>query len=375
MTDILAHGAVFDGDPSKAALNSAAWLLAVAEAQASDQTIICPAGRCVVAEPICINDVAVAIRAPFRDATTIALVDGVNNHAVSFKNTVGGGLFDITVDGNRANQTAGHCIRGENVERLSVERVRAVNAFHYGLGLQAGLIRDLTVDDFIAEDCGGDGIDIKNKLHTNSGNVLRLVRVRRFGLNLTDQAGIDVRGPTLLSDIIVEEFGDVQSGVRFRHGELTDANGLGGHGSIMRGFRIVGSSKTGTLGVSCVARDVSVSDGYVEHVLRPVQAQAEMFSAVNIRAHDCVEGAYANDPAGDDATFVAMRVTGATRSFRTKRPRTEVAASLAKGCAHSIYADAAGTDMRVTGGRSITPSTAHRGGTLANIAATGLLEV
>lgn len=368
MTDILAHGAAFDGVTDDAA----AWASAISAAQASDLNVICPAGRSVVSAPITVDNVAVAIRAPHRDATTVALMGGVNNHVFSFKNTLGGGLFDIGVDGNRAENTLGHCVRGENVERLSLSRLWLRNAPHYGVGLQAGLIRDLTCDDLIIEGSGGDGIDIKNKLNGNYGNALRMVRVRRFGLSVTDQAGIDVRGPAILSDIIVEDFGDVQSGVRFRHGEMTDANGLGAHESIMSRFRIIGSSKTATLGVSCVARDVSISDGYIEGVMRPVQAQAEMFSAVNIRAHDCAEAAHAN-VGGDDATFTAFRATAATRAFRSKSPRTEIIGSVAKSCATSLYADAGGT-IRVTGGRSITP-TAHKGGVVANIATTGLLEV
>lgn len=378
MTNILDHGAVFDGDPSKAECNSAAWWLAIATAQASDQTIICPAGVCVVAEPVLIEGIGVAIRSPNRDATTIALANGVNNHVVSFKNTIGGGLFDITVDGNRANQTLGHCIRGEGVERLAISRVRAVNACHYGLGLQGGLIRDLTVDDLIVEDSGADGVDIKNKLHTNSGNVLRNIRIRRHGLNGTNQAGVDVRGPVLLSNIIVEQMGAVQSGIRFRQGEPTDVNGTGAHKSVLTGFQVFGASKDGTLGVSVVAKNVSVSDGYVEGVLRAVQVQQELSRISNVHGHDCTDGFYANAAGvpthGDGATFVSCMATLCARGFRSARPYTECVGVVARGCAHSFYADGGGTSMRIIGGRSISPTTAHKGGTLANITATGLLE-
>lgn len=369
MTDILAS---FDGNQANAVVNSAAWVVAIAAAQASDRTIVCPPGVCVVAEPVSVENVGVAIRAPHREATTIALADGVSNHVVSFKNTVGGGLFDITIDGNRANQTLGHCIRGESVDRLTIARVLAKNARHYGLGLQGGVIKDLMVDDLIVEDTGGDGIDFKNTASGNSGNILRGIRIRRHGLIATDQAGIDLRGPTMLSDIIVEEFGESHVGIRFR--EDGPSTGPGAHQSVLTGFRIIGASKVSTLGISCIAQDVTVSNGYIENVLRPVQCQAEMFSAVNVRAHDCTDGAYAANPGGDDATFIGFRVTAATKALRSNRPRAEFASCLANSCGTSIYADAGGTQMRVTGGRSIGPATAHKGGTLANIYAPDLLE-
>jgi hypothetical protein len=375
MTDIIAHGALFDGTTD----DTAAWVSAIAAAQASDLTVECPAGRSIVSDPdfdtqaIAIENIGVSIRGKGRDATFIVLAPGQNCHVVSFKNTIGGGLFDLTVDGQRDCQTAGHTIRGENVERLTIARVMAKNARHYGLGFQAGIIRDLTVDDVIVQDVGGDGIDFKNPLNGNAGNILRAVRVRRHGLGSTDQAGIDLRGPVLLSDIVIEDVAESHVGIRFR--EDGPSTGVGAHQSVLTGFRIIGASKTNTLGVSCVARDVSIANGYIEGVLRPVQTQAEMFSAVNVRAHDCVDGFYAATPGGDDATFVACRVTSAAKGLRAKRFRAEFAACVAKDCGASFYADPTGTQMRVTGGKSITPTTAHRGGTLANISPTGLLEV
>ena len=92
--------------------------------------------------------------------------------------------------------------------------------------MQTGTLDEVWIDGVLIEDCGSDGIDIKD---WNSAN--RTVRitdcvVRRFGRK-ADQAyaGIDVRGLAVsVSGCTVEEYGDLgptygAAGIRTRFGE------------------------------------------------------------------------------------------------------------------------------------------------------------
>lgn len=200
-------------------------------------------------------------------ATTFHLADNQDCHVVSFNGLsglIGGcGLTDIGIDGNRANQTAGHGVRFDNVADAECGRFHIQNVASYGIGAQGGAIKNLHIHHGLIEDVGSDGIDFKNKLDANEANFLDHLRIRRFGLNpsVDNQAGIDCRGVVHSNQVHVSEPPQDGTGVRFRQGETSDVNGIGGHNSTLSEFDMDMGSAANAIGVASFARNVSISKG------------------------------------------------------------------------------------------------------------------
>jgi hypothetical protein len=390
LTDISAFGASFDGVTD----DTDAWIRAIAAAQASDCVVELPAGWSIVSERIrqpdddptalIISGAPLAIRGKGRGISGIRLASGTNAHVITFRNVTGGGLYDLTVDGNRGDQMFGHCVRCNWVLNFAIERVETVGAHHYGIGFQRGYFRDVTVRDVLIANVGGDGIDIKNPMNLNMGFLLENIRIRQHGQDgaAGNEAAIDARGPCIIRNIFVEDLGSTPSGqigIRLRNGELGEVTGPGAHKSIVSGFQISGGTKDRTIAVNSVARNAIISDGYVENVMRAIQCQQEANVVSAVIARDCRDAFLASAGGvptdGDNTTFIGCVATAAERGFRAARPHIEFASCTAYRCNTSFYADAEGTDMRVIGGKSSSPVNAHRGGSVANISAVGLLEV
>ena len=95
--------------------------------------------------------------------TIIMLMDNSDNHVVRFAEGVNdAGMRDLTINGNKVNQTTGHGIRLGGNERINLTRVESLDARSYGIGIEGGTNRWIKFDGVIVRDCGNDGIDIKN---------------------------------------------------------------------------------------------------------------------------------------------------------------------------------------------------------------------
>lgn len=215
------------------------------------------------------------------DAHVINCASGVSNIAIR----------NLRIDGTRSSQTLPvHGIRVAGVDGLTVEDVWIHDAAHYGIGVQDGTNKDITLRNLLIWDTGGDGIDLKNKNDDNEAFVLDTISVRNWGLNgaLTSQAAIDLRGPCLVSNVwISSPAANDATGVRFRQGELLDSNGLGAHKSSLSGFWIDMGATTSGIGLNVVARDDTVTNGRIKGGLRGVLVQDSGFKAANV----VVEGA------------------------------------------------------------------------------------
>jgi hypothetical protein len=165
-----------------------------------------------------------------------------------------------------------------------------MNAFSYGIGLQSGTHRDVLIHNVLIENCGADGIDLKNR-HNNSSNVtISNVTVRRWGLrsDKKHQAGIDCRGQVRLANIRVSEPGAEDAvGVRMRNGELWSPNGLGAHHSTLEGFDIRMDGGRAQVGIAVVARSVAVSSGTVSGGFRGLVVQDSGFRGSAVRITGC----------------------------------------------------------------------------------------
>ena len=181
----------------------------------------------------------VHLKGPGREASVITQPSGENAHIISINPATDFTISDLTIDGNRSNQTLGvHGIRAGEATRFVAYNLNIRECFRYGIGLQGdGLHKDCTIRDLYIENIGFDGIDCKNKTDNDSGNVFHNITVRNHGLSGSgDQAGIDVRGEgTVISDCHVLNYGtgNGDTGIRIRSGESGDNNGLGAVRSII----------------------------------------------------------------------------------------------------------------------------------------------
>lgn len=197
--------------------------------------------------------------APSEDATVLNLL-GVSKVRIA----------DLVVDGNRAEQTVGaaaHGIRLESVSDSAIQGVKVMNANSYGIGMQAGTMTNILLDDLDVQNTGSDGIDIKNHNDDNSGIFIRNIRGEGWAIDGSGDVLLDIRGPAHLAHIHGKNPGsDEASGIRFRDGELLSTNGLGGHNSTLVDFTL--EMGTADDGVRIEARNVDVIGGKVFGGLR-----------------------------------------------------------------------------------------------------------
>lgn len=296
-------------------------------------------------------------------ATTFHLADNQNCHVVSFNGLsglIGGcGLTDIGIDGNRANQTAGHGVRFDNVADAECARFHIQNAASYGIGAQGGAIKNLHIHHGLIEDVGSDGIDFKNKLDANEANFLDHLRIRRYGLNtaVDNQAGIDVRGVAHVNQVHVSEPPADGTGVRFRQGESTENNGIGGHNSTLSQFEIDMGMAANGVGVMSFARNVSISKGSSKGGVRGVGISELFNSADAVHVTGTTGQAfYVTENGalkGEHAILTAcVAHDNAGYGFRINSKYAELFGARALNNDKGIRIDASSVDARVFGGRA-----------------------
>lgn len=290
--DVRRFGALGDGrSDDRRAIQAAIDSLAAA----GGGTVTFPAGTYVVSRAGT-SAVAVTLKSGIRlqgagRASVLKLADGSGGHLVDVTREQNCALRSLVLDGNRDRQSSmGHTFRSGGVIGLSLQDLIIRNAYHYGVGLEAGTIRGITIDHVLIENSGADGIDIKNKHNDDASISITNVTVRRWGLKPAPnaKAAIDCRGPVSLSRIRVEEPGaDDAVGIRMRNGEATDANGLGAHNSRLEDFQVRMGRGRRQLGIDVVARDISVGNGSVVGGFRGIVVQETGFHGTNIQVNGC----------------------------------------------------------------------------------------
>jgi hypothetical protein len=290
--DVRQFGALGDGrTDDRRAIQAAIDALA----DAGGGTAIMPPGTYVVSRAGT-SPVAVTLRSGITlmgsgTASVLKLADDSGGHLVNVTRERDCGLRSLVLDGNRDHQPSmGHAFRSGGVIGLSLQNLIVRNAYHYGIGLESGTIRDVSIDHVLIEDCGADGIDIKNKMNDDASIAITDVTVRRWSLKAAKnaKAAIDCRGPLKLSRIRVEEPGAEDAvGIRMRNGEATDANGLGGHNSRLDDFQVHMGGGHAQIGVDVVARQVSVSNGTIVGGFRGLVVQETGFRGTGIQVNGC----------------------------------------------------------------------------------------
>ncbi|HET6941609.1 MAG TPA: glycosyl hydrolase family 28-related protein [Sphingomicrobium sp.] len=251
-------------------------------------------------------------------SSVVKLQAGSGGHLINVTREANCGIRGMVLDGNRLEQPSlGHGFRSGGVDGLQLEDLLIVNAFHYGIGLEGGDNRGVVIRRVEIADCGGDGIDIKNKSNDNSIVTISDVSVRRWGLRTDSQtqAGIDCRGPVRLSGIRVSNpVADDAVGVRMRQGEIGDVNGLGAHNARLENFDVqMGNGRT-QVGVDVVARSVVAANGTVSGGFRGLAVHASGFRANGVRVSGCsgsgiLLNAHGSGLNADDAVLSNCTVT------------------------------------------------------------------
>lgn len=251
--------------------------------------------------------------------SVLKLREGSGGHLINAARVKSCAIRSLVLDGNRDHQpSTGHALRSGGVDGLNLENMIIRNAYHYGIGLQGGENRHVLIRDVVIHDCGGDGIDIKNK--TSHDGIVRIenVSVRRWGLrrDRPTQAAIDCRGVVQLNNIRVSDPGAEDAvGVRMRHGEITDVHGRGAHGSQLADFEVRMGTGSAQIGVAVSARDIAVRDGTIYAGRRGLIVQDSGFRGSSLQVVACSEigiliDAHRADLHGDAAIIAKSRVSG-----------------------------------------------------------------
>jgi hypothetical protein len=302
----------------------------------------------------------VTLQGAGRGATIIKLAAGADSHVIAATSVENAGIKSLTVDGSRATQTAAvHGIRLASVDGCVIDDVEVKECYHYGIGGQDGTLTRIKLSNLDIHDTGGDGIDFKNKNDDNADIDLSNISVRRWGLNAaqTIQAGIDIRGPAKLVNIDVSEPGaDDCYGVRFRQGELLDANGFGGHRSSITGFDIRMGSKPSAVGLSVVARDVKASNGYISGGNRGAVVQDSGFRGTAITVEGVADDGFLLDALGGGLDADKAVLTGCTafdcgdRGFSVEADNCQLIGCYSYDNDDGIVVDASAANTKIIGG-------------------------
>jgi hypothetical protein len=353
--------------------NTAAINAAIAAANAAGGgTVFIPAGSFTVINTATSDAIIMASNVRLMGAgigaTTLTLGNAQEAQVISIASDNDVEVCDLSINGNRANQTTQvHGIRLSETTRCIIQRVKITDAEHYGIGAQAGTMKDVTIKDVSIINVGGDGIDFKNDDDDNSNIVIDNVLVDGWGLNtaLTVQAGVDIRGPAKLSRIHCRNPGDTDCrGIRFRPGELLDANGLGGHESTLSQFLLEMSGATAT-GLSIEARSVYASQGIIKGTMalgvymnddRPVLNQIEVRGA-GIGFHFDALGGGFDARRGLATNCFALSCT--TNSYKFTADDCSLVNCWGNDAATNILIDSAADSTRIIGGGVVGAGTAE----------------
>lgn len=286
----------------------------------------------------------------------IKLADDEDSHVINIDGTAANiKLVDCEIDGNRANQTLEvHGIRCVAVNGIWIDRTYIHDAFHYGIGLQGATKTYVYLNDLKILNTGGDGIDVKNTDDDNAFQVGSNIQIENFGLNdsgTATQAGFDCRGPWQLSNITVKWTIADGTGIRFRAGELLDANGLGGHSSHLTGFECRGPGDGSTsVGVDIAARDVGVSNGYITGIFRGLQVSDDRATVSQVTVFDPEDDSFLAAVGADDCTFRdCTSNTAGDAGFRFRAARGRVLGGTATAGVRGVATEATATDTVIDG--------------------------
>lgn len=329
--NVLDYGAVEGGDPADATTNAQAQKDAYDAAVAAGGGIIqWPAGDFYVTNlnapvggssgwnqdrVLSVEADNIFVRGAGMFATKIINADGSNAHMYVWGNrnvgpvaVTGGGISDLTLDGNLANQspptlTAGFEDHWSNVSieddssNVVIEHVYSLNAQYYHFGLQRDGISSCRISNCILIGSNADGIDHKNDSGTAAGNIIENVYITDFGKSAavgTGQAGIDVRPGVSVTNCTVANYGvNASDDVAFRSQRATNSYfTVGQSSSFDQCVASAGgtAATNGTTGFRVIAFQGMTSNCWVRNAATAFHYTGDEPTAVNCVANSCFDG-------------------------------------------------------------------------------------
>lgn len=214
-------------------------------------------------------------------ATTIRLANEAGAHIIKFgqrdEGTIRinrGSVRSMRLDGNRANQNAPtdkhnhwHGIDvASGAQQIQLSDLHIANTQYYGIGMQLKGIKDSIIQGVVIENVGADGIDWKNDDGLGSGNVVRKVTVRNFGLASAalslPQAGIDLRSGVYGEGLTISNMSasDDLVGVRVLPDNAGPSLKAPLQPTQLRAITVLGSKGARSVGVRIAASNVQATD-------------------------------------------------------------------------------------------------------------------
>ena len=287
---------------------------------AGGKTVYVPPGTFIVRTLLMMN--GTRLIGAGMGVTTLKVKAGTQSGIIA--NTIDSLITDVeiahmTMDGNGALQTPpGSVVVGGNAtKRWWLHHLHVKDSVEYCIGFEHGPHNDLKMSDLTVENCRRDGIDIKNKLNTNSSVEMENITIRNPGITIgigggatgePDSVCIDQRGSTRINNVSCFGLVAALDGIRFHRDQGNEGNDNcvvafcnGAETSSISNFYIQGDGTT-TTGAGIRVRDdhVHVSNGYVQGMGRGVWIES---AGVGFANHALVSNvtARANRSAGFEA--------------------------------------------------------------------------
>jgi hypothetical protein len=233
---------------------------------AAGRTIVFPSGTYLTGAIFILNAGDVHLKGEDKYSTTIKLKTDVNDHVVAYTNAFNCSIEDITLDQNRAGKTAGHGIRLGGIDGLTLCNFIVKSTHSYGIGAQAGTNKNIIISNFEIYDCGLDGIDIKDFNLNNENIIISNGIIRNYGQTASGQAGFDIRGPAVVSNMQITAQNANNVGFRLRVQTVQGRAGFGTFSNIFVdgksvgniGFNVEGVSNTNYTISNVVAQNINL---------------------------------------------------------------------------------------------------------------------
>lgn len=326
---------------------NAEWNTAVLEAYIrSNSMAVLPPGTYDLAEGSLLGTVCLQIgsgisnfllRGQGEGITTLRLGNAQNSSVINIDGATNIKVQNLTVDGNRANNTgtSWHGIRTGNLgcNGLEISGVTVQQTRGYGFGLQGGNKKRLRLENCTATDTGLDGCDFKNISDDSEDIVIVAYSARNWGLDgsVTEQAGLDCRGPCQVFGVWTSGAPADGHHVRVREGEVVDPS-LGGHFSHLHGLVCEGRGGATEIGLYIAAHDVAIHGAHVSGCFLNTLIYGLRVTLTGVTCHGALDENFQVNEEGGDARLVGCHSLNAGGvAFRLRGPRSVLVGCSSRG--------------------------------------------
>lgn len=330
---VKAFGAVGDG-----LADDYAAILAAINSDAGGLTVIFPPGLYRIGTPIPFKSNRRYLGAGI-GVTTVKLKDSMGIGACAFVSAAPLTNVEIaymTVDGNAATNQGDFRVallgigaggQTEPVTNIRFHYLEIKDSTEYGIGIEGGTPSNLFFDHITITDTDRDGIDFKNG--AGGPYFLNNIAITNWGRDTSfggEQAALDLRGESHLTNIVLHGLSGNNNGIRFNRGTvgLTPDQSLSSARSTLTGFAIysVSAVSSTTHGIRLRSHDISISNGYIQganygvYIEGPVDPAVIGNSFTNVTVDGSLTNGFYSSGAGDSRlSFVNCQAINGLNGF------------------------------------------------------------